>query len=801
MKIGFVGLGKMGLPIAVAMALKGHDVMGYDMQYSCMTKEPQPYQEVGPDGMGNFNSWLNSTTLRFGTFEQVLAHGDIVFVAVQTPHDPCYEGITRLPEERVDFDYSFLRTVARSVNELATSPVVLAIMSTALPGTMARDIAPLLTNPVVRLVYNPSFIAMGTTMRDFLRPEFVLVGVDDEDAAKMLKTFYATVCDSPVMLMTIESAELAKVTYNTYISLKIAFANTVMEVCDRFERADCDDVMNALKHATTRLVSPTYMDGGMGDGGGCFPAGEIVMTATGPRSIEDIRGGDLVLTHKGALRPVVRTWEREYDGELIGMKTRGCPQTWMTENHPVFVAVDGRSVVPDGRRDNRLTLSETMSLPNEILAGEIKRGHLVGWPSECVKSTVSLPEHASDEYIELAGWWLSEGSCELTTRRGRLRFDLHANETDDAERIAELLIACAVKRINDRGANARISIKSDDENCLSVRFGNMGLAKLLVADFGKGAAAKRLPPWALWGSEKTARLLLRGMIRGDGHLAISAGRISFSTISRNLAWGAFILLSRLGLDPTVRIISPRVGVDGQSHAEAWEVRVGDAANVRALCAIVGWNRDNLKPRSFQRFEVYGKRDGTTWRPVLQIDKKHYRGTVYNLWVSQDNSYVVQSGAVHNCHPRDNIAMSWLAREHKLSYDLFEAAMLCREKQAEWLIDLLLREQKRTTLPIFILGTAFKPETNLIVGSPAYLVGNLLQERGTSATYVDDTVGTPAREKDVLKTPGIFLIGCRHARYENLMFAKGSVVIDPHRYISSDNNCMVHRLGEGLKITG
>lgn len=279
MKIGFVGLGKLGLPVAVTVAMRGHDVMGYDLDPARMRKSPQAYKESGPDGKGDFNEWLANSTVRFGSLAEVVAHSEILFVCVQTPHDPRYEGVSALPEERVDFDYSHLVAALQSIVPLVAKRTVVSIISTVLPGTIEREIAPIChTNAHVRLVYNPSFIAMGTVMRDFLHPEFVLMGGEDPHALFVLEEFYMTLTGAPHRVMSVASAEMTKVCYNTFISLKIAFANTVMEACDHVRGADCTDVMDALTTATVRLISPAYLTPGMGDGGGCHPRDNIAMS-------------------------------------------------------------------------------------------------------------------------------------------------------------------------------------------------------------------------------------------------------------------------------------------------------------------------------------------------------------------------------------------------------------------------------------------------------------------------------------------------------------------------------------------
>jgi len=276
MKIGFVGLGKLGLPCAVAMATK-HDVMGYDINSANMNKEPKPYREAGFTEGSDFNHELSVSSIKFGSLARVCVHAEVLFVAVQTPHDPEFEGITPLPESRRDFDYSYLIDAVKSIVECGYNGVVVVI-STVLPGTMRREIVPLLRGQ--SLVYNPYFIAMGTTIPDFLEPEIVLMGSDSKIAIKTVAQVYSHfgLVRGVHHRMSIESAELTKVAYNTFISWKIGITNTLMEICHKVPGASIDDVMYVLKSSDYRITSSMYMTGGMGDGGGCHPRDNIAMS-------------------------------------------------------------------------------------------------------------------------------------------------------------------------------------------------------------------------------------------------------------------------------------------------------------------------------------------------------------------------------------------------------------------------------------------------------------------------------------------------------------------------------------------
>jgi UDPglucose 6-dehydrogenase len=278
MKVGFVGLGKLGLPSALAVESKGHTVVGYDINPKIaeyVKNKSIPYLEEKVPEL------LQNTNIKVLPLEDVLRQSEIIFIAVQTPHDPRYEGITKLPKETADFNYEYLKDACTNVSaelDKIGEDKVIVIISTVLPGTIEREIKPLLSKHV-KLCYNPFFIAMGTTVRDFLYPEIVLFGVDDKDALEKAKQFYKTITDAPFHEMAIVNAELVKVNYNTFITMKINFANNLMEICHDMKKlgADVDVVIDALSDCTRRIISPAYMRGGMPDSGGCHPRDNIAL--------------------------------------------------------------------------------------------------------------------------------------------------------------------------------------------------------------------------------------------------------------------------------------------------------------------------------------------------------------------------------------------------------------------------------------------------------------------------------------------------------------------------------------------
>lgn len=282
LKVGFIGLGKLGFPCAVALEqVGGHEVRGYDVSPNVsqiLDSRIAPYIEK------EFPEFLSNTKLQLeSSVEGLVKWAEVIFIAVQTPHEELYEGATPVPDSKMDFDYSILESVTKEVSVALSknsdvNPLIVVI-STVLPGTMKKVVIPHLASQreEVRFCYNPYFIAMGTTIPDFLHPEFVLVGTLREEDGQILKDLYSTIHNAPVKQMQIESAELTKVAYNTFIGFKIVFANTLAEITS-VRGGNVDEITDALSIATTRLMSGKYLRAGMADGGGCHPRDQIAMS-------------------------------------------------------------------------------------------------------------------------------------------------------------------------------------------------------------------------------------------------------------------------------------------------------------------------------------------------------------------------------------------------------------------------------------------------------------------------------------------------------------------------------------------
>ena len=259
-RIGFIGLGKLGMPCAEAIAQKGFEVVGYDIE-----KKQSHHIEIRD------------------SIEDVCRDTDIVFVATPTPHEEGYDGRTPTShKEPKDFDYESVKNVLKGCNKHMGKTQMLVLISTVLPGTIRRELAPLVTN--VKLIYNPYLIAMGTVGWDMINPEMIMIGTkkgvyETAVKAQKLESFYKQVCDNMprVEFGTWEDVEAMKIFYNTFISNKIALVNMIQDVAEKLGNMDVDRVTGALARSTKRIASGEYMKAGMGDGGTCHPRDNIAL--------------------------------------------------------------------------------------------------------------------------------------------------------------------------------------------------------------------------------------------------------------------------------------------------------------------------------------------------------------------------------------------------------------------------------------------------------------------------------------------------------------------------------------------
>jgi len=258
MKIGVIGVGRLGQDCAEVIAENGHEVSGYDI-----------------------NPFDSETITKADTIEELVQDKDYVFVSVPTPHDPAYDGSTpAMHLEPKDFDYTIAKSVIAEADTYMNDSQSIILISTVMPGTIRNQIIPLVTN--TNFVYNPYLIAMGTIRWDMVNPEMIMIGTEDGSKtglANDLSFFYISFMENNprTVIGTWEEIETMKIFYNTFISTKVVLTNMIMDVALKIGNINVDVVTEALQGCNKRITGPQYMTAGMPDGGSCHPRDNIAM--------------------------------------------------------------------------------------------------------------------------------------------------------------------------------------------------------------------------------------------------------------------------------------------------------------------------------------------------------------------------------------------------------------------------------------------------------------------------------------------------------------------------------------------
>jgi UDPglucose 6-dehydrogenase len=256
-KIGFIGIGKLGLDCAEVMTEK-HEVRGYDI-----------YPRT-------------SDSVKVCDIDELVNESEWIFIAVPTPHAEGYDGsVPSSHMEPRDFGHDAVLDAIRKINTHAQSPKKVVLISTVLPGTTRRKFITLL-DPQHQFLYNPYLIAMGSVKWDMVNPEMIIIGTEDGKmtgvAGELIDLYKTVMQNNPrYELGTWDECESIKIFYNTFISAKVGLVNMIQDFALRIGNINVDVVTNALANSTMRIMGPKYMTAGMGDAGACHPRDNIAL--------------------------------------------------------------------------------------------------------------------------------------------------------------------------------------------------------------------------------------------------------------------------------------------------------------------------------------------------------------------------------------------------------------------------------------------------------------------------------------------------------------------------------------------
>jgi UDPglucose 6-dehydrogenase len=281
--VSLIGLGKLGAPMVACFAARGFRVHAVDLdsqKVDTIGRGVPPVNEPGlarllQEGAGNISATHDT--------EKAVRESDTTFVVVGTPSEK--DGGFSLR-----YAIPSCEAIGRAL-KAKNSYHLVVLTSTVMPGSMGGEIKSALERASGKrcgddfgLCYSPEFIALGSVIRDFYNPDFLLIGESDTRAGDALAEIYKRTCKNspPMARMNWINAEITKLAVNTYITTKISYANMLARLCEKLPEADVNVVTDAL--GLDSRIGAKYLKGAVSYGGPCFPRDNRAFAALAAKS-------------------------------------------------------------------------------------------------------------------------------------------------------------------------------------------------------------------------------------------------------------------------------------------------------------------------------------------------------------------------------------------------------------------------------------------------------------------------------------------------------------------------------------
>ena len=289
MHIAVIGSGYVGLVTGTCFAEFGDDVTCVDVDAEKIARLARGEITVYEPGLNQLvKKNLQAGRLRFTTdIGSATEQSLVVFLAVGTP-----------PKADGSADLTYLEGAAREISEHLDSYKVIATKSTVPVGT-GRRLASLIREHLPKplgfsVVSNPEFLREGAAISDFMRPDRVVIGGDDEQAIAIMRDLYRPLylIETPFVITSLEGAELIKYAANAFLATKISFVNEIANLC---EKVGCDVHEVARAIGMDRRIGSKFLHPGPGFGGSCFPKDTRALAAIGREFSSPMRIVDAVI--------------------------------------------------------------------------------------------------------------------------------------------------------------------------------------------------------------------------------------------------------------------------------------------------------------------------------------------------------------------------------------------------------------------------------------------------------------------------------------------------------------------------
>ncbi|TMU88547.1 UDP-glucose dehydrogenase family protein [Brucella haematophila] len=277
MKLAMIGTGYVGLVSGVCFAEFGFHV-------TCVDNNPLIIERLEAGKVTIFEPGLDELLTRnirdgrldFSTdLASSVADADVIFIAVGTP--------SRRGDGEADLQY--IEAAADEIAAAMKPGAVVVIKSTVVVGTNARirdRIAAARPGVAFSMVSNPEFLREGSAIEDFMRPDRVVVGVEDEQGKTAMQRLYRPLYlrETPMVVTSLENAEIIKYAANAFLAMKVTFINQVADLCEK-TGGNVQEVARAI--GMDNRIGSKFLHAGPGFGGSCFPKDTRAFAATGKR--------------------------------------------------------------------------------------------------------------------------------------------------------------------------------------------------------------------------------------------------------------------------------------------------------------------------------------------------------------------------------------------------------------------------------------------------------------------------------------------------------------------------------------
>ncbi len=271
LKVSFVGLGKLGLPLAAMFARSGVTVSGIDINEKVVRSVNAGVAPFFEPGLQELLGDARSNFMCRNDYSHVPST-DATIILVNTPSKAADGSFSN------EYIRDALTASSQEIRKSGKRSHIFIISSTVMPGSSVNEFIPQIQEvsgleygTEFGLAYVPDFVALGKVIENFAKPDFLLIGSNDHLSRECARILYSRIVnkDTPIQTLSIQEAEISKVALNAYICTKISFANFLGSIAQKFQNVNVDSITSTI--GLDSRIGGKYFKAGLPFGGTCFP--------------------------------------------------------------------------------------------------------------------------------------------------------------------------------------------------------------------------------------------------------------------------------------------------------------------------------------------------------------------------------------------------------------------------------------------------------------------------------------------------------------------------------------------------